>query len=306
MIKKLYISIIAFSLAIIATTTATYAWLSMATSNAVQGLGLNTHNGDQLEISVDGVNYYTSLPSEEVLGLIQNLVFTDITSMDGKKFSYGVRNDKFEAIKNKDYISIDFFFRTVSPYYHEVFLTNNISNEVTYNEGRVGTYIVSKGRTWISNVGFQYGPDEYIDGSVTKTYYVSDAMRVSFVEHSDNGKVKIFDLSGNEERGYGKPYGAVAYYEALKGTLQLPSEVPDTIYKLSDFDKENPYALDNRSHILTLKYDGHHADSGLRLYEGKVTMNIWVEGWDADLFDAVFGDQVKMQFQFKSVIGIKN
>jgi len=35
-------------------------------------------------------------------------------------------------------------------------------------------------------------------------------------------------------------------------------------------------------------------------------MTIWLEGWDADLFDAILGDRIKMQFEFKAVHGIKN
>jgi hypothetical protein len=30
-------------------------------------------------------------------------------------------------------------------------------------------------------------------------------------------------------------------------------------------------------------------------------MNIWIEGWDADLFDPVLEDRIKIQLQFKAV-----
>lgn len=306
MTRKLYISMVMLCLAVFATTTATYAWLSLATSNAVRGIGLQANNGDELALSLDGINYYTNLPSELVMEQIKNLAFRDITSLDGKSFNYGINGETQNAIKNIDYISLTLYLRTKSAYMHEVYLSNNISNEVTYNEGSVGTYIVSKGRHWMSDVDYQYGPDEYVEKGNSKTYYVSEAMRVSFIDHETNTS-KIFDLSGNKERGFGKAYGATSYYQAkTERQLTLPTKVPDTVYKLSEFDSINPYALDNSSHITTLKYLGHRAENGQYLYEGKVTMNIWVEGWDADLFDAIFGDQVKMQFQFKSVIGIKN
>ena len=43
-------------------------------------------------------------------------------------------------------------------------------------------------------------------------------------------KSKIFDLSGNEERGFGKPYGAIDYY--IKKTWSNNNTDTNTKYNL--------------------------------------------------------------------------
>lgn len=309
--KKLYLATITFVLMIMVTTTVTYAWLSLSTSNVVRNLELKTNLGDQLEISIDGLNYYQSLPSEVIISKLGRIVLTDITSMDGKTFDHGMRVDG-PVIKNRDYVSIDFHFRTASLRAHEVYLANNVSKDISYNETKDGTFIISRGQSWVSDLDFIYGPnDEVVKKGDVGKYYISDAIRVAIHERPLNEEdertefsSKIFDLSGNEERGFGKPYGAFDYYIKKRGQIDIPSDIPETIYTLSEFSKTSPYALDNNSHILTLIKTDEFNDKGMHYYKGQVTMNIWLEGWDADLFDAVFGDQVKMQFEFKAVHGL--
>lgn len=309
--KKLYLATITFVLMIMVTTTVTYAWLSLSTSNVVRNLELKTNLGDQLEISIDGLNYYQSLPSEVIISKLGRIVLTDITSMDGKTFEHGMRVDG-PVIKNKDYVSIDFHFRTASLRAHEVYLANNVSKDITYNQTKDGTFIISRGKSWVSDLDFIYGPnDEVVKKGDGGKYYISDAIRVAIHEQPLNEEdertefsSKIFDLSGNEERGFGKPYGAFDYYNKKRGHIDLPEVGPNIIYALSEFSKTSPYALDNNSHILTLIKTDELNDKGMHYYKGQVTMNIWLEGWDADLFDAVFGDQVKMQFEFKAVHGL--
>lgn len=313
MIKKLYVSIITFIIFIFAATTMTYAWLSMATSNSVEELMLNTYSDDLLEVSLDGTNYYNKLPSNLLTNLVKNVIFKDITSTDGINFNYGIRGGSYKAYKNRDYVGIDLYFRTKSRYAHHVYLSNNVSDEVTYDELKPGTFIVSEGRTWKSDITFLYGPDHIMNEGDIHTYYVSEAIRVSTVEKPLNDlddrtnlKTKIFDLSGNEERGFGKPYGSYDYYSKKEEPINLPNVFPETIYQLSEFIEDEPYAKDDNSYILTLIDNGNtYGEYNLPYYEGKLTINIWAEGWDADLFDSVFSDHVKIQFEFKAVFGKK-
>ena len=310
MIRKLYISIVMFGFFIFIATTFTYAWLSMSTTNSVEDLSLITYSDSLLEISLDGENYYNKLPNNILMDLVKNVRFTDLTSFDGKNFSYGVRKKNDKVVINKDYISIDFYFRTVDPFSHLVYLSNNVTNEVNYNDSNVsGTFITSEGRTWASDINFLYGPNEEINKGDAKTYYAKDAIRVSTVERPlnefderDNLITKIFDLSEDEERGFGKTYGSYDYYTKKVGELDLPNNIPNTLYQLTEFSEEGPFAYDNNSHILTLiKTDKRGGANNMYYYEGSITLNIWLEGWDADLFDPIFSDHLKIQFEFKLI-----
>lgn len=310
--KKLYISVLMLLMLSFAASTATYAWLGLATTNTVKDISLTTYLGNELEISLDGINYYQNLPSDLMMELVGDVVLKDITSNDGKTFSFGLREKAGIPKKNHDYISMDFYFRTTSVFAHYVYLSNNTTLMSTYDFPLKGSYVVSQGRNWISDISFQYSKDKMMNKGDSGKFYISDAMRVSFIEHRLNEQdertnlsQKIFDLSGNEERGFGKAYGAHDYYNKIKSFVAVPSLIPNTVYEFSEFSTTGPFAFDKRSEILTLIKTDQKDLNGMSYYKGRLTMNIWVEGWDADLFDAVFGDLVKMQFEFKAVHGIK-
>jgi hypothetical protein len=47
-------------------------------------------------------------------------------------------------------------------------------------------------------------------------------------------------------------------------------------------------------------------DKNQTYYVGKVTMNIWLEGWDADCFDAILDDVIRIQLKFRAGKSITN
>lgn len=299
--KKIIISFLTLVLLVTSLGTATYAWITMARSNIIDEISIYARFEDDIEISLDGVNYYNELPKDVLFKNIELSKLLEITTLDGINFHHIKSN--VDIVKNKDYLSFDFYIRTNSTREHEVYLANNISNEVTYEDvaGKEGTYVVSKGVNFKSPVTFLYDIDDTVFAGETRTYYASKAVRIATITEVDGEKrVKIFDLSGDEHRGYAKPYGATSYYNAtLHTNLLLPEEEPETLYKLSEFEENAPFALDDTSHILSLT---ETMDVNGKIYRyGKFTVNIWLEGWDADLFDSVLKDRIKIQLQFKAV-----
>lgn len=296
--KKLKFSLITMLLVVILFATTTFAWISLATVNRIQDISLNAISGSDLEISLDGINYYDTIPKDLILQKIKDLKFKDVTSQDGITFQKHFTSLE-QAIPNKEYLSLDFHFRTTSSY-REIHLSDN--TQTTFDSNNVnGTYIVSKGVNWKANFDFLYGKNEIVKKDEVRTYYAHDAMRVSFHNYFDQ-TTKIFDLSGDEERGFGKKYGALNYYNLSKGEKITPPKAPDTIYELSKFSSEEPYALTDSSHIITLQKSDNIAPNNKPYYEGKVQMNVWLEGWDADCFDAIYSDHLKMQFMFRAVL----
>lgn len=299
--RKTIIAFLAFMLVVFTLGTTTYAWITVARTSQIESIMFIATLGDSLEISLDGETYYETLPKEEILKKTRYIRLTDVTSIDGKTFTHLDENKVIE--KNIEYISLDFYFRTKSKREHYVYLANNISHDIDYynTEEKEGTFIVSRGVNY--RIGFDYLYDENVilPKNELKTYYLSEAMRISTISNLEGQEVvKIFDLSGNEHRGFGKPYGAYDFYKKSSGVaLELPTEVPPTIYELSKFDPNGPFSYDETSKIL--KLDEVEEINGTKYYKGKFTMNIWVEGWDADLFNPVINDRIKIQLQFKAV-----
>ena len=299
--KKLVISMITFMLVATAFSTATFAWISLSKTSIIDDIYLVATLGDQLEISLDGETYFKEFPKEELEKYLKTSSLNGVTTTDGIDFNFLEIDDK-DTVENRDYLSFDFYFRTTSNFERHVYLANNISKEVSYlNFDKEGTFVVSRGVEFVSPVTYLYDLGQYIYEGQAKRYYAHDAFRIATIFNEE--EAKIFDLSGNEHRGYGKPYGAHDYYQKVTGTiLEIPEIVPSTIYQLSEFSPDSPFSYDDRSKIMELN-DIEIID-GVKYYSGKVTIKLWLEGWDADLFDPILRDRIKIKLQFKAVRGI--
>jgi len=299
--RRTIIAFLALMLLALTLGASTFAWISIARTSQIESITLIATLGDKLQISLDGETYYDELPKEEMINVFKGNKLLDITTMDGKNFRH--LRDEISVKPNSEYISVDFYFRTDSVREHVVYLANNISDSVIFDQYQPpeGTFIVSKGVKYRSRFDYLYDIDDIVQAHELRTYYISGAVRISTISEIDNEEVvKIFDLSGNEHRGFGKPYGAYDYYRKSSiREITLPTETPPTIYKLSEFDPNGPFSYDDNSKLVVL--DEVKEFDGKTYYTGKITMNIWIEGWDADLFDPVLEDRIKIQLQFKAV-----
>lgn len=299
--KKIVIAMITFMLVTTALSTATYAWISLAKTNIIDEIYLGATLGDELELSLDGKIYYTELPKEELKKYLRTSSLNAVSTINALEYHF-LDEDSRETIVNRDYLSLDFYFRTRSNFERYVYLANNISSQVDYDSfDQEGTFVISKGVDFVSPVTYLYDIDEYVYKGQLKRYFAQDGLRIATIYQDE--EAKIFDLTGNEHRGYGKPYGAHDYYKKYTGiNLTIPSEIPTTIYTLSEFSLDSPFSYDDISKIMELN-DVEIID-GVKYYTGKVTIKIWLEGWDADIFDPILKDRIKIKLQFKAVRGI--
>jgi hypothetical protein len=312
-LRKIYISSLSVTLIFMLFGTVTYAWITMSTINNIEGLSLTATTSSELEISLDGENYGNQIDSSIIELYFGNPTLKDVTSRNGVEFMRGGLTEYGIATPNGDYMTFELWFRTTRSE-HGLYLINNVSPKVMYDTTAKGTYIVSRGRSWESQVDFLNGDeigDMVYKGDVN-FYYASQAVRISVEELKDDENeldkrdendlsVFIYDPSEDESRGYGKPYGAHSYFAQRTGVfIQLPLEVPNTSYRLSEMDPMNPYqALDNDSLIAVLQKTNDQTLAGKTYYQGKVRINIWIEGWDADAFDSIISDRLKIQLEFK-------
>lgn len=317
-IQKILLSIMSLAFFCSIFGTVTYAWFSLHKQNQLSNLGIELITGDEFQISLDGINFSSEIKTEEIERFIGGKArLVDVTSFDGETFSFGILNeDRGIPEPNKDYLSFPLYFRTTLRQKY-VYLVDNVSSLVQYDMVRDGTYVVSRGVVWRADTTFLNGPDPAKDLVLPGnrlTMYASEAVRVGIVEekvdwnHLDERNPfelhkKIFDLSGNQERGYGFPYGGISYFNSKhRDRLTPPEERPMTVYQLSAFDEEyNPYvALTRDSEILEMVKTELLDEKGNPYYVGKVIVNIWLEGWDADCFNAIFADSIRIRLKFRS------
>jgi hypothetical protein len=313
MMKKLYISVFVLCLGFIIFGTVTYAWITISTVNNIEGLYLSASTGDELEISLDGFNFSQTLDTESLEALIASQSLSDVTTLDGIHFYTGGLRPLDDAYPNRDYLSFELWFRSVEKQ-RNVYLIHNVSDQASYDVSIDGTYVVSKGIEWEANIDFQNGSQltDMVHKGDKHIYYAKNAIRIGFQELLDQPYDQrneedlnhfIFDPSNDPLRGYAMPYGAYNYFlNTAHNTIVLPEQIPNTIYELSKPLEDNPYIADNQNSLITnLQSTGLYNQDGIEVYQSKVRVNIWIEGWDADAFDAILKDFIKIQLQFKSM-----
>jgi len=319
--KKIYLSILSLMLATLLFVTVSYAWASLSLINNVTGLNLSATVGDELQLSTDGIHFHTSLPSEELESLFKDVRLSDITTVDGINFTNNPYKGEVKPIVNKDYISFELWIRSSRPEKH-VYLYNNVNDLVTYDQTNViGTFVVSKGTLWVAKHTFFNGPtvNDVVQMGTLARYHASHAVRISIIELNDDKNPLdlrseeelsrlIYDPSEDATRGYGKLFGSYSYYFQMAGYyMPVPSETPNTTYRLTKMDPTNPYlAANNDSLIATLQETEEVDEKGRTYYVSKIQVNIWLEGWDPDAFDAIADDRLKIQLQFKSAQKAEN
>lgn len=295
LMKQLILGICGFTLILFLFGSVTYAWVSMAQINNIDGISMTASAGEELQISYDGLSYNTQIEGFQMGDPIE---LKDVTSVDGIHFTRGAFSSYALAELNKDYLGFDLYFRTMRQE-RGLFLVNKPLEHEIDEETLRGTYISSPGISFVPKVHYTEENNLLILAQSVRTYCAKDAARISLSELNENDEVVktiIYDPSENEKRGYGASYGAYSYYVSRTSSdLRLPEVIPNTTYRLSEMNPNNPYqALDNDSLIATMS---EKDEEGYRY--AKVRIYLWIEGWDADAIDGIIQDIIHVQLEFK-------
>jgi len=307
---KIYLIVILMFLTITTLSASTYAWFEMNQFANVNNISMNVTEGADLMISLDGENWKYKIEEEDLYSILFGIELNDVTSLDGINITH---NDGRKTNK-KNYVQYDIYFKLkdmeAPKNGYSVYLTN-YNNYATYEQCKngtaKGTCIKSLGVNFYNKYEFLY---DYIDNTNIiwndgKYYmcYQEDAIRVSF---ENNGEATIFDLSKNPNRGYNytpnslepsKQYGAFQYSLACGRDDGLIDNKGPKVTTRTEFTKYStntviPKAHDNNSIVCDLE------EVDTKVYVGKTTVRIWLEGWDADCFDSILTDSTMIQFEF--------
>ncbi len=235
---------------------------------------------------------------------------------------------------NSHYLEFDIFFRGRGDY--NIILTQ--SNTYGWSKGASmsvpSIFLDAESTVWgytstvVDREGFLARTKGQITTGEPIFAFAADAARMSLKDTTlDNGEskyrepqiVKFTDgTKGPNQKGYGDANEsdkdsnlAFIYYNYIKDedkkikfpTLEeerhaayfleeakVPSDVSDPILKLAD--DFNPSNLSNN----------FEDEIGNGVYYGRLQIRIWLEGWDADCFNAVFGDTLYINLGFETVL----
>lgn len=288
--KRIVAVFILMILSFIATASSTYAFFSLTTSNQVDNVQMSIRGESQTELSLDGTNWYSSLPSALIESAGGAVSLNPLTSQDGKTF-YDLSGAKGSK---SQYFTFTLQLRTTEASATDVWLVDNLSDGATPLSiaSLDGTVVTSAPTSWVNGYGYYYDATTWREAGTDALYYASDAVRISI---EGSGSMRIFDLSPSAAtRGFGTTYGANDYYKHYFGleTLDIPS-APETVTTLSRHDEHFLIFHDDASLVASL---GEIQADGFAYTE--MTIRVWIEGWDADCLNAIIEQNVSLKLKF--------
>lgn len=302
---KLLMSFVVISMAIIALSTVTLAWFTLSTTVKVNEFELNFIPDDGLEVRVvqERLDYDSGWRINTETKLDGNLI--PITTQNGVDF----KNFDFTTASVKHYISFKAYFR--SRVSCDVLLSKMDSSSSTCVFSPYVDVMIKENNNYI-----MYGPHQ--EKKTITSIAVSDAFRASFII---NGTSYIYIF--NKEKGQGCYNGfwynnswynpAIEYYnKSYNISIKNPfiyvddelNEVDEKDFidgsktNISIYHKESS---SSKMKILNIEDDllSLTLNSETNYYEGNMDVNIWLEGWDADCFNAINNTTLSMIMGFK-------
>mgnify|MGYP000930764680 CR=1 FL=1 len=325
--RKLLLSIMTVAFAFITLGATTFAWFTLSTKADVEPFNVEVTSGAGIEISADGYNYSNYIVKEQIYAAItragSSTTLDHVTTTDGRNFRTLNSNEDFTKVAESGWTEFELFFRSPEKDV-EVFMLRSTS-------------LTSLGINWTSDADFQLTPTELLRTNNKKMLYAANAVRISTTEHDvsvDSGlnwgseltTSNIFELNptgtGTNQRLDTKAvrtYGAIHYYNQKNQSAQISDT---TISRVNAITNESepirlPSLVQNHNNLpvlaelnteaiadntgyypLTTLSQGFQLDGGANFYYGKITVRIWLEGWDPDMFNAIMADQITVTLSF--------
>lgn len=295
--KKLVLSILTVILSAVAVGTAGFAWFTLTNTATVQAFEGQIISDEGIEISLDGINWYTTLTTAVIENHIFNSDFQEFRAVTSPNGTQIRNNNEAQSVASAtDYIQFTLHFRSSS------------ATAISWTS----VALTSEGVPFTSNVDFTDGHGNEIEAGQQFTAYGANGIRVSFAAGAN---VVVYERGdGSEAPGTNKALGGLAaadlsnggegangsvnYYKETADELPLNADevtVPDTITTLGSGVNILSLAL--------VDYDNPPADIELNSHThyGTVIVRIWLEGWDPDTYNAVLADKVQVSFVFEGL-----
>jgi len=334
--RKLLLSVLSVVLTVVALGATTFAWFTITNVASVQAFDADFKANQGIEIAIgdmdsggfNDLNWVTNITAQMVYSYINqthlaqgqdSFEFDHVTTVDGVSFKKINAAYGFDQLPNRvgqGYIEIPLHFRSESAEAVELSLLSFISSL----------------QSWRVDVPFiveldSFGDPVEVNPGDNLNVYGHDAIRVGFTaeEYTDVAgersaaslRTTIFekgdtvtnmvlgggtlDLRGTEQDINGAA-GAVNYFYAKNS--QLPQGADAVVLPLSHTEL-------NGTNQTVLNLFRYYDTEGLQLYSeydpgatyyGKLTLRIWVEGWDANAFNAVLGSTLTVELSFTGKI----
>src|SRR5690554_4956776 len=285
--KKAILSVLTLVLTVVALGATTFAWFTLGTTATVDQFNVEVRGSEGLEISLDGDNWYTRLNSttmnDYINGVFANGKLDAVTTNDSltefQKFNgmTGSTVNLTGATKNNEYLEFDLQFRT--------------KNDDQILQLTAMT-LTSTGLPWTPDVPYKFENGNDVSSTTTGLQvFPHYGARVSL-----NDKILQADLESNN-LGFNLDRGAHNYLAVKNGLTEIdgPSPLPTYVDGATQIGSLSDTTNGGPKDILEMVTDvnGYFIET--------VTVRVWLEGWDANTYDAIFDGTLQIGFTFELV-----
>ncbi|HOD11452.1 MAG TPA: hypothetical protein PKH91_11955 [Flavobacterium sp.] len=298
LMRKLSISILAVVFAVVAMGATTFAWFTLTNTAKVEQFQVSVTTEEGIELSIDGGNTWSStITASQFAAAVTIPNLTAVASIDGatafKRITDLALNGTgtfVDASANNDYLEFNIMIRTTKAN-QDIYLSN------------ANTKITADNITnWIIDTTFApvtEGTNLTPDGSTTYTVNPADAARISFTNAASTTVVFENPAAGTNTLGqsFDWGFGALNYYLNKKGYSLIAATDPTDDaahfgegYETEELETAYQTAITATASSLTLGWA-----------EATVTVRVWLDGWDAQCYNAIFGGVLKVKIGFTTV-----
>ena len=306
--QKLVLSVITMALVVVALGTSTFAWFTLQNTATLEEFGGQVTSGEGIEVSLGDFSgtqsistsssWVTVITSTQIQNRLSEmyvdgtnpLKFTDVTSPNGKDIYLKDGSTEAGALSGK-YVQFNLYFRS------------NTAKTITLTDASFGN---TAAIDWPVDVAFKgannnASSDELASGSTIKVA-ARQAARVSVFgstgatyELSESlgttPSTVLYNSNAAPSASYGTTkFGAAAYAIAKGNPVAYAAQTIAPTFTTS---------TGNTIDLVTLAAPaGEFAGLTPGYFYGQVTVRVWIEGWDADAFDALFKTNLFVDLKF--------
>ena len=289
--RKLVLSALTVVLTVVALGTTTFAWFTLTNTAVVQPFEAQIVADTGIEVSLDGVDWYTTLTTTLIEDYITNssfTTFTHLTTATGYSNFYTLGASGLEAAAS-GWLQIPIYFRSNSATAID-WTAVSITSPLTPWEVDVA-HLSTTGAVAALSLIDQDASNAMrvsIQGNVggsnnVVTYEKSSASNNNVVLGGDGSTPVDYSAGGTGAAG------SYNYYYAKTGAL-----IPGTAAVVVAPTVTAIDGTTNAQRIIDLTADTTYGTS----HWGQVTLRVWVEGWDADAYNSILGRMITASFTF--------
>lgn len=278
--NKLLLSILTVALTFIALGTTTFAWFTLGGEATANAFTAQVKTPDGIEISLDETNWSNSV----TLTAAEGLKFLDITTEDGINFV-----DKSGEETTGTYFTDIICVRTTNPNV-TVSLEQLIIDESNFFEASEDVT-----GNWISDIAFGT-----FEANNSYIFNAINAVRVSFVKGQT---AQVLEIEGENNHGSADNSEAGLtwkYAVAKKAESTISADLKSGEFTLPEIAAKVDTDGTFKDEAEVVLLEGSEFVQNGDYYYTEFTINVWLEGWDADCINAILNGQVTLGFKLSA------